>query len=273
MNALSIFTFQAEQSVRTQTINGEPWFCLKDVADILEIQNHKDLVSKLKEAGVEKIYLRSGGQNRHLTFINEFNLYRVIFRSNKAEAVKFQDWIFEEVIPQIRRTGRYELQLDRWLNPWECGQIRAAVKARCGRTGETSQAVYRKLHAFMDVPAYEQIPATQFQAALNFLASMENAPDLFKIPDAVSLTDREISEFATVTYFLDWATRQLYDLSEPLKSLGARKEGVAAWTLWSESQSWLRHCRSTLKQIQPGMTDPYFREHVAGSLMRMNKLP
>ena len=48
------------------------------------------------------------GRNQEATFISEPNLYRVIFRSNKAEAIKFQDWIFEEVIPTIRKTGGYQ---------------------------------------------------------------------------------------------------------------------------------------------------------------------
>ena len=88
----------------------------------------------------------------------------------------------------------------------------------------------------------------------------------------ILLSDHEISRFATVTYFLDWAPRQLYDLSEPLKQLGARDKGVAAYTLWKESQSWLKHCRRSLQRVQPNMRDEYFREHVAGSLRRMDAL-
>lgn len=184
---ISVFQFQSAQNVRVEIKNGEPWFCLKDVADILDIQVASPERFNLKESGIAKISLQTGGGKQQLTFINEPNLYRVIFRSNKPEAVKFQDWIFEEVIPQIRQTGGYVLHLDRWLNEWECAQIRAAVKERCIRTGETSQAVYRKLHAFMGIPSYEQIGATQFQTALNFLASMENAPDLFRQPEAPKL--------------------------------------------------------------------------------------
>ena len=55
-------------------------------------------------------------QNQHgtevmqtMTYIDEANLYRCIFQSRKEEAEKFQSWVFEEVLPQIRRTGRYDL--------------------------------------------------------------------------------------------------------------------------------------------------------------------
>lgn len=106
-NAISIFNFNQSQ-VRIQFHNGEPFFCLKDVAAILEIQNTKQSRFNLNEKGVHKMYHQTAGGNQEITFINEPNLYRVIFRSNKPEAVKFQDWIFEEVIPQIRATGSYQ---------------------------------------------------------------------------------------------------------------------------------------------------------------------
>ena len=108
MNQVQHFNFNQSQ-VRVEMHNGEPLFCLTDVAQILEIQNTKSSRFNLKEDGVHKMYLTDKlGRNQEATFISEPNLYRVIFRSNKAEAIKFQDWIFEEVIPAIRKTGGYQ---------------------------------------------------------------------------------------------------------------------------------------------------------------------
>ena len=108
MNQVQHFNFNQSQ-VRVEMHNGEPLFCLTDVAQILEIQNTKSSRFNLKEDGVHKMYLTDKlGSNQEATFISEPNLYRVIFRSNKAEAIKFQDWIFEEVIPTIRKTGGYQ---------------------------------------------------------------------------------------------------------------------------------------------------------------------
>lgn len=110
MSSLSVFSFKEDRAVRVQVIGGEPWFCLKDVCGVLSIENPRDLMAKqLDRAGVDKIYLRSGGQQRQLQFVNEPNLYRVIFRSNKPEARQFQDWVFNEVLPAIRKTGSYSL--------------------------------------------------------------------------------------------------------------------------------------------------------------------
>lgn len=110
MSSLSTFSFKGERVVRVQVVSGEPWFCLRDVCEVLSIENSRDLMAKqLDRAGVDKIYIRSGGQQRQLQFVNEPNLYRVIFRSNKPEARQFQDWVFNDVLPAIRKTGSYSL--------------------------------------------------------------------------------------------------------------------------------------------------------------------
>ncbi len=104
---ISTFNFH-QHPVRIETVDNEPMFCLKDVTRILGIQNNKVRRFKLNDNGVHKMYLTDNlGRQQQVTFINEPNLYRVIFRSNKAEAVKFQNWVFEQVLPQIRQTGQY----------------------------------------------------------------------------------------------------------------------------------------------------------------------
>jgi prophage antirepressor-like protein len=109
-NQISVFQFQSSYEVRIQLINNEPFFCLKDVCSVLDIKNHKDLLAKqIDNKGVEKIYLPTNGGNQYVVFINEPNLYRVIFRSNKPEAKQFQDWVFNDVLPTIRNTGAYSV--------------------------------------------------------------------------------------------------------------------------------------------------------------------
>ncbi|EGK5854872.1 hypothetical protein RYW84_003551 [Salmonella enterica] len=77
-NQISHFYFR-HSSVRVQTINGEPWFCLSDVAKILEIKNSRDLLSKqLDKDGVDKIYIiDSLSRKQEAVFINDPNLYRI----------------------------------------------------------------------------------------------------------------------------------------------------------------------------------------------------
>lgn len=102
------FLFQ-QHSVRVTLIHDEPWFCLRDVCEVLEIKNQNPDRFQLDSKGVTRNVTPTNGGEQELTFINEPNLYRVIFRSSKPEAKTFQDWVFNEVLPTIRKTGHYEL--------------------------------------------------------------------------------------------------------------------------------------------------------------------
>lgn len=106
MNELQVFSFKDNQ-VRTQQQNNEVWFCLKDVCDILELTNPSVVMSRLNKEGVTKFNL--GSRSGETNFINESNLYKVIFQSRKPQAEQFTEWVTSEVLPTIRRTGSYQV--------------------------------------------------------------------------------------------------------------------------------------------------------------------
>lgn len=108
MDQLQIFNFEKKE-VRTAKKDNDIWFCLKDVCSILEIKNHKDVVSRLNQKGVDITDTLTNGGMQKVTFINESNLYKVIFQSRKPQAEKFTEWVTSEVLPTIRKTGRYEI--------------------------------------------------------------------------------------------------------------------------------------------------------------------
>lgn len=93
----------------TTSADGQIWFVGKDICDILEYSNHIDTIKKmLDEDEVAKFYLTDDlGRRQETNFINESGLYALIIRSNKPEARKFRKWITSEVLPSIRRTGKY----------------------------------------------------------------------------------------------------------------------------------------------------------------------
>ncbi len=104
-NSITTYNFN-NNAVRTQNINGEPWFCLNDACKVLGLKNSSMALSK--KDGVSKIYLTDNlGREQETTFINEPNLYRLIFRSNKPQAQAFADWVYNEVLPSIRKTGSF----------------------------------------------------------------------------------------------------------------------------------------------------------------------
>ena len=110
-----VTTFNSAQfgDLRThQTESGSIWFCLSDVANALGLEQVSRLKSRLNERGVTTIKAPTYNQHgalvmQDLNFIDEPNLYRCIFQSRKAEAEQFQNWVFEEVLPSIRKNGGY----------------------------------------------------------------------------------------------------------------------------------------------------------------------
>jgi prophage antirepressor-like protein len=103
--------FSITREVRTVQINGEPWFVAKDVCEVLEIVNHKDSISRLKESMKSGVAITDPhGRPQVTKVISEAGLYKLIFQSRKPEAEKFADWVAEEVLPAIRKNGYYSTQ-------------------------------------------------------------------------------------------------------------------------------------------------------------------
>ena len=110
MNELQNFNFSG-QEVRIITINDEPWFVGKDVADILGYSNSRKALSDHvddEDKGVTKSDTLGGNQN--ITIINESGLYSLILKSKKPEAKQFKRWVTSEVLPTIRKHGAYMTQ-------------------------------------------------------------------------------------------------------------------------------------------------------------------
>lgn len=110
MNNLKIFNNTEFGQVRMIEENGQIWFCGADVANALEYKNsRKAIADHCKEGGVTKRATPTTSGIQSITFINEPNLYRLIIHSKLPSAERFKKWMFEEVLPAIRKTGKYEM--------------------------------------------------------------------------------------------------------------------------------------------------------------------
>ena len=106
---LTRFEFRGK-SVRTVTIEGEPWFVAKDVCNVLEFEKSRKAVSSLDEDEKDYVTITDPiGREQKTTVVSESGLYALIFKSRKPEAKEFRRWVTQEVLPQIRKTGRYVL--------------------------------------------------------------------------------------------------------------------------------------------------------------------
>lgn len=107
MNEIKIFQNESFGEVRIAGTSENPLFCLADVAKCLDIKNVSDLKTRLNQKGVVITDTPTNGGEQKMVFINESNLYKCVFQSRKEEAELFQEWICEDVLPSIRKTGGY----------------------------------------------------------------------------------------------------------------------------------------------------------------------
>lgn len=86
-----------------QLIDGQPWFVLGDLCRVLDIGNPSEVRRRLAEADLSSTEVRSGGQRRQVTVVNEPGLYDLILDSRKPGARRFRRWVTAEVLPALRR--------------------------------------------------------------------------------------------------------------------------------------------------------------------------
>ena len=107
-----IFKSKEFGQIRTCMVDGETYFVGKDVALALGYKKtenalimHVDKDDTLKQGGVDRL-----GRKNHVVFINESGLYSLILSSKLESAKRFKRWVTSEVLPAIRKNGRYELE-------------------------------------------------------------------------------------------------------------------------------------------------------------------
>ena len=126
MNELQIFQSEEFGTIRTVTIDNEPWFVGKDVAGILgyanqneAIQDHVDEDDKLNSKTLSSQDLELGQRGGWL--INESGLYSLVLGSKLESARRFKRWITSEVLPAIRKTGGYVNNTETFVDAYFAG--------------------------------------------------------------------------------------------------------------------------------------------------------
>ena len=99
---------ELDTHIRVLIQDDQPHFAAKDICTALEISNTRDATEGLDADELVLLKVTSGGQKRDLQFVTESGLYALIFKSRKEAAKKFRKWVTSEVLPAIRREGRYD---------------------------------------------------------------------------------------------------------------------------------------------------------------------
>ena len=155
MNGPQVFNYNSSE-VRTVMRDGEPWFCLVDVCRVLDLSSPHKVAERLDRDELTGIKVRSGGQTREMTFINESGLYSVILRSDKPEAKPFRKWVTSEVLPTIRKTGGYGVD----------GTKAALAEAKLNNSRARVASAWMKISKENPVSGYKQVCAHYASAAL-----------------------------------------------------------------------------------------------------------
>ncbi|SPX85374.1 Uncharacterized phage-encoded protein [Moraxella ovis] len=230
MSNIQIFNFDKSYQVRTALKGDEPYFCLADVSAILALQNRPVSTFNLDPKGVAKLSTPTKGGVQQITFISEPNLYRVIFRSNKAEAVKFQNWVFDEVLPTIRKTGSYRQKPTNALTNKQQVALAHLVhlcKMKFFKSESASHAIWHRLRRVSGVPSgqpftTEHLPilgrelSEIFTACEQYTAAVHLAEQTF-IRQVLKCDDKDI----TAKLLADIAQSCEYHHSQKQKTLPA----------------------------------------------------
>lgn len=107
MSALDVFTYADSHPVRTVVIDGEPWFVAADVARILGYREAYYLTRMLDDDEKGPHIVRTPGGDQSMTIISESGLYVGILSSRVEGAREFKRWVTRDVLPALRKTGRY----------------------------------------------------------------------------------------------------------------------------------------------------------------------
>ena len=178
MNELQVFSNSEFGNIRTVTIDGEPWFVGKDIAESLGYSNSKKALGDHIDAEDKRgSQIVTPGGTQTMTIINESGLYSLILSSKLPNAKKFKRWVTGEVLPALRKTGHYEMpgyapkatsigevvnmikvtrqtMKDQGCTPTEIAQ---AVKEICGQFGVTLPQCFIKPKETTMTDVYEMI--------------------------------------------------------------------------------------------------------------------
>lgn len=102
-------------NVRIILQDNEPWFVAKDICECLAISKHRDAISRLDTDERGSLKVDTLGGKQEMATVNEYGLYSLVLSSRKPEAKEFKRWITHDVLPTLRKTGSYSMNIPQTL--------------------------------------------------------------------------------------------------------------------------------------------------------------
>lgn len=188
MSNIIPFVFD-EQAIRTTADeHGDSWFFAVDVCAALGIANARDALIKLDDDEKSQVIdpdtvgLTDGtGINNLVGVVNESGLYTLILRCRNATKAgtaphRFRKWVTSEVLPALRKTGRYALPAEPTISPAQQRQLQNAIAARFP-DGKKRPYAWSRFGNHFSLGSYKQLPASKTDEALVYIAQMPGGAD------------------------------------------------------------------------------------------------
>ena len=253
---LSTFNFESN-SIRTLAINNEPWFVAKDLCDTLGIKNPSQALENLDEdersmfnIGRSKVH----GGGGEVNIISESGMYTLILRCRDAVKKgsiphRFRKWVTAEVLPAIRKTGKYESK----TTVDDRTGLRNAVNMLVSKKGLIYSDAYNLVHQYMNVESIEDIPADKLQSAVEYVHRIVLEGELIIEPKkddrfSFEFTEHELQQLVWAWFALLRGTELCQVLHPALKQIGSHY-AASVYGVAYEYRSTLRQAHNVLTRI------------------------
>ena len=179
---MQALTFSFENiAVRTLGTPETPLFVALDVANALGFAKARNAVAQhVDPEDLIKAEVETKGGTQTVNCVNESGLYALIFGSKLESAKRFKKWVTSEVLPAIRRTGRYECPVATTLTIDAAQQlaVKKAVARRAKNVAVHYQTLYRALYDRFQIPRYTELLRSDFDDAIRFIETCEIRPQI-----------------------------------------------------------------------------------------------
>lgn len=162
--AINTFNFQ-QNTVQVINKNGEAWFIAAEIAAMLGYRDSHNLTRILDSDERGTHIVSTLGGNQEVSIINESGFYHAAFKSRKESVKQFRKWVTAEVLPQIRKTGGYQMP---HTTPDDRTGLRQAVSAVVGRHRIDYSTAYSLIHQRFNVEHIDELTHEQLGEAVKY---------------------------------------------------------------------------------------------------------
>ncbi|HHF4705191.1 TPA: P22AR C-terminal domain-containing protein [Haemophilus influenzae] len=246
---LSTFNFESN-SIRTLAIDNEPWFVAKDVCDAIGLTNSRMSLIALDEdeKGVSLIYTPSGKQEMNI--VSESGMYTLILRCRDAVKKgsvphRFRKWVTAEVLPTIRKTGKYESKTS--VN--DRTGLRNAVNMLVSKKGLIYSEAYHLIHQRFNVESIEDLTLEQLPQAVEYVHKIILEGELITDPELPSsekkfsfeFTEYELEQLVWLWFAFKRGVGTFQHIERAFNVLGSNMSGQ----IYGQAYEYLSVLRST----------------------------